>query len=407
MTKWALGFASVGDTYIARFDDGKVFTLDAPTKGKPKKKIPVSQVPDLVKEPVVEVPDERIAFIDEELHDGDEIWCEMGGPAGPLLYRAYSKGIRIFRVPVIDIPSVEDSADDGTEDSEEEGTFESNRDKLRRDRTLAVMQLAQESPDKFYVMRVADAQVAALSVMTRNFDNWQRRIRIKAQTQLMQINRDLAFYPDQSSKALARMRRVFGEDDLLKETAAVESQMERFIASSLADLDLFNLVFEPINGCGVITSARIIDVIQDIRRFPSNAKFRRYSGWFPNSPDGQIVRRRRGELMRYSTRLKQAANLFGMQVGQYGRGEEFRDLYVTTKEHEKEKVKPAHAERRARRKAIGAFLDRIFREWWRYEVTAGTMDTLQVPLEDIPPGVAQSLAYWYPNLGAQMQQRAA
>ena len=49
------------------------------------------------------------------------------------------------------------------------------------------MQLAKESPEKFYEMRVADAQVAAVSVMTRNFDNWQRRIRIKAQTQLMQI----------------------------------------------------------------------------------------------------------------------------------------------------------------------------------------------------------------------------
>lgn len=406
MTRWALGFASVGDTYIARFDDGKVFTLEAPTKGKPKKRTPVEQVPDQVKEPIVEVLDERIRFIDEELHDGDEIWCEMGGPAGPLLYRAYSKGIRVFRVPVIDLPAVDDSLDDDTDD-EEEGTFESNRDKLRRNRTLAVMQLAQESPEKFYVMRIADAQVAALSVMTRNFDNWQRRIRIKAQTQLMQINRDLAFYPDESSKSLARMRSAFGEEDLLKETVAVEARMERFISSSLADLDLFKLVFEPINGCGVITAARIIDVVQDIRRFRSNAKFRRYSGWFPAGPEGAIVRRRRGELMRYSTKLKQAANLFGMQVGQYGRGEEFRELYVVTKAAEKEKVKPAHADRRARRKAIGAFLDRIFREWWRYEVTAGTMDTISVPLSDIPPGVAQSLAYWYPDLGAQMQQKAA
>lgn len=416
MAHWAMAFASVGETYVVRREDMLVFKLAAPTSSKGKKKTPLESVPQQTAEPIVFPPDERVRFVEEELTEGDTLWTEMGGPVGPLLHRCIAKGITVYRVPVIDIPGVE-SEEEQDEDEDETKDFQSVRDQQRRDRAVAVAELSLSDPGKFYLMRPADADIASISVMTRNFDNWQRRIRIKAQQQLLQINRDLALYPEETPgtlarlgghfmRALARLRRRFGGEELLKETVDVERQMLNYIENSLKGLDLYREVFEPIEGCGVVTAARIIDVVGDIRRFPRHAGFKRYTGWYPNGPEGQIIRRKRGEVLRYSTKLKQAAQLYGMQVAQYKRGEV--ELYQTTKEQELTRVgSKLHADLRARRKVINKFLDRIFREWWRFEVTAGTMTTLHTPVEEIPAGVAQMLSFWYPDLGNQMRAQAA
>lgn len=403
MTEYSLALAPLGKTFLVRLDTSQVITLGETQRAK--RKVHLKDMPNEANELPTGSDDPRITFIDQVLQPGDRIWALLGGSSNSgFLQRAFIKGVEVNRVPYVKLDDgltvTSDEEDEDTE--EEESAIISGWEARRRASAFAIAALAQGNPGAFYPMRATDAQVAQISVVVRAFSFWQRDLRMKAQAQVKSINRDFAYLADDSlSRRQLDLKRQFASPDLLRETVGVESDLLKLLTTELRGMELYQTIFEPIRGCGPSISGQIIDVVQDVRRFPSRAKFRKYSGWFPNGAEGQIVHRQRGQTMGISTRAKQAFNLFGDQVAQWGSGPEWiRNAFTETKEAEITKgTSKLQAHRRAKRKAIGRFVDYVFFRWWLFEITGGTMTQLQMPQEEIPASVRKDLAIRFPELG--------
>ena len=73
--------------------------------------------------------------------------------------------------------------------------------------------------------------------------------------------------------------------------------------------EIYEKVFEPIQGCGPLIAARLITSIGDIRRFETFPKLKAFAGYH-HFEDGSRARRKAGTVSNWSPTLKQGVYLF-------------------------------------------------------------------------------------------------
>ncbi|MCX6799821.1 MAG: transposase [Candidatus Falkowbacteria bacterium] len=193
-----------------------------------------------------------------------------------------------------------------------------------------LLDLFKERPELFMVCDKRDRELIRLREF-RNNRQVAMEDRVKAEQRLYARHCGSVFlsedgrYPEGLIKDAFTERKV--NDKIVQALQVEENTREAELKVVVRRLDVWQEVFEPIEGCGEIIAAAIIDAIGDIRRFPNKAKLKAYAGvhvWnndYKNMPkdtirqasDGSFVRSRRGVRLNSKTQLRQALYLLGDQ----------------------------------------------------------------------------------------------
>ena len=147
-------------------------------------------------------------------------------------------------------------------------------------------------------------------------------------------------------------------------------------------LPIYNEIFGPISGVGPSIAGRLIASIQDIRRFETKWKLRKFCGVHCMT-DGSFPRRRTGQTSNWNPDCRQALFLLGDQFNRRPGtvwGDKLREnkVFYRTKypmpievENGKgKKVKKytdGHIHKMAIWKTLGEFVEWLFQEWWKLE----------------------------------------
>lgn len=184
-------------------------------------------------------------------------------------------------------------------------------------------------------------------------------------------------------------------DTILKVLKAEEARCDRDLKRIVEKLEVYRAVFEPIEGCGHALAARIIASVGDIRRFPTDAKFKAFVGVHVLGKDGKkmpsgtertegdsiMARRRRGQVADWAPTARQAFFLLGDQFNRRPRtpwGQKllaykvkFREKYPEPIEVDgKKRYTNGHIHKRAIWRTVTKFAEHLYREWRKLEAKA-------------------------------------
>ncbi|MBX4210572.1 hypothetical protein KW783_01220 [Candidatus Parcubacteria bacterium] len=204
---------------------------------------------------------------------------------------------------------------------------------------------------------------------------------------------------------------------ILKGLETEEAKAENVLAKAVKDLDVFDKVFEPVEGIGWALATRIISAVQDIRRFADKGKLRAFLGahvismakcekcgtakhrrefWKDNvlvcpncgahdavKPFGIFPRIRNSQVANWNPDGRQGLYLFGDQMnrrpGSYWGGrmiahkkllrEKYPEPFKIVNDAGKEvtRMSDMHVHRTATWKTISDFVDWMFGAWWDLE----------------------------------------
>jgi len=241
---------------------------------------------------------EELDFIRSLDPTKNTIAIALGGSGDPLVYAASNLGIPVLRLPPYLL-------------KEERGGNTKDDDS----HLLAI--LASQQPNIFYpvnsrdlnFIRVRESYIALEEVMKARIAAGQRlQSRIVGSVFMREGLAPEKKLQDQIDEA--RMN-----DAVLMALAVEEKDRQKDLTSALKRVDVYSDIFEPIEGIGVRLAGRLIAGIQDIRRFPTEAKFRAYCGVHLMLSDDEwtFPRRRRGQNNNWNNLLRTAFYLCGDQ----------------------------------------------------------------------------------------------
>ncbi|MEI6842918.1 MAG: transposase [bacterium] len=101
-------------------------------------------------------------------------------------------------------------------------------------------------------------------------------------------------------------------DKIFAALSSEEAKRERDLEKACDALNVYRVIFEPIEGCGPKIASRIIGAVIDIRRFETKAKLRAFCGVHVLE-DGRFPRRRNNEVANWNGDCRQALFLLGDQ----------------------------------------------------------------------------------------------
>ena len=189
---------------------------------------------------------------------------------------------------------------------------------------------------------------------------------------------------------------------ILKAITAEETRCDKELKAIVAPLRVYQDVFEPIEGCGHALAARIIASVGDIRRFPTEAKFKAFVGvhvlgsdlkkMAPGTArvdgDSVMARRRRGQVSDWNPTARQAFFLLGDQFNRrphtfWGKKlleykAKFRAKYPepVTGQNGKLRFTAGHIHKRAMWRTVTKFAEHLYRTWRRIEREAEARESL-------------------------------
>ncbi len=180
---------------------------------------------------------------------------------------------------------------------------------------------------------------------------------------------------------------------ILQAVIAEEARCDMELRTTVTRLRVYREVFKPVKGCGHALAARIIASVGDIRRFPTEAKFKAFVGvhvlgsdfkkMLPGTVradgDSVMARRRRGQVSDWNPTARQAFFLLGDQFNRrpdtlWGKKlleykAKFREKYPepVTGPNEKLRFTAGHIHRRAIWRTVTKFAEHLYRTWLRIE----------------------------------------
>lgn len=311
---------------------------------------------------ILKTEEHKEAFV-AGLGSNDTLFTDLGPIADRLTLAAQIRGVnRVWRIPSfrlgdeVEAEAEEASAEELAQTDEEDEIEERDSSELarRKLRAEAIRNASIDQPRLFYPSLEPELPLLTLIVLWRGFYLMQRT-RIAAHLRLLSVYRDLylvdaaqrARVPDEKEEdafILERLTREkgFGDmppearkkylmelktgDEVFEAVTEREKELLKEVGKQLPRVPIYNQVFEPIPGCGVTISARLIGAISDIRRFPTLPKFRAYFG-LHHFADGSRARRRKGKVSNWNQVGKQGFFHFTEAVGRTpARGSDWRDL---------------------------------------------------------------------------------
>lgn len=365
-TKWALAFAPVGSYLLKWTGSDKPKLLTFALAGENSFLAPEDVL--INNEPVL-----------DHFHEGDILYCEMGGKAGPFLLRALERGVEIQQIPSfrLKVADSEEITDELIEESEE--TFEQREKKSlanRKKRVELVARLSREQPELFYQMMPVDPIVWRISVHINAYLSIQKNFRIKAQQRRNEMETYFTWLPPSNDrKPLEKIQELLANPVDSEYYLALEKQMLEAITKELPSLKIWTKFLEKINGIGPSLAGRLIAAIGNIHRFPKRDGFRSYCGF--SVIDGHMQRFRRGaDCPKHDPQMRQALWLYGQQIVRQGEKNPYNVVYLTKKEKylaDGKNRSKLHCHNMAIRSAASNFIDDLWAAYWKIVEAEGVI----------------------------------
>lgn len=297
---------------------------------------------------------------------GDTV-CMMFGGSGDRLAYALSRrgddiGAAVYRVPPFMVVRGE-----GVEKDDDH-------------KSLVELYLTQ--PGLFYHIGPRDRDFIAVSESYRARRDAQKE-RIKCDQRLRQRAIGAIFltsdglYPEGTIEdaydALKASDIIF--QNLVREEGRREAELRKLVVK----LDVWEKIFEGIEGCGEVLAAGIMSPIGDIRRFSNREKLKKFAGVHV-LPDGRFARRRLGTVANWNPQLRQALyNLadqwvkrkeshWGLVQRAYKVKLREKHPEVVVGEGGKKRYTNGHIHKMASWRTITKFVEWLHEEWTRHEV---------------------------------------
>lgn len=302
----------------------------------------------------------------EGLREGDHVATILGG-SGDRFSFAASKigdgiGTKIFRMPPF--------------------LLKEYREKKVRDKkedALSVAEMYKENPGVFYeltsrdreLIRLREAYIARTDAMKARIGCEQRLL----QHTVGQIFVSEGLYPEGAIEDIYDEEKA--NNVIYKVLMQEEDTREKELVKIVNALDIYQKLFQPIEGVGPMIATRIILAIGDVRRFATPAKMKAFLGVHV-LPDGRFPRRRNGELANWSIDGRLALYLLGDQFN-YRPGSVWGKRLLENKIHfrtvhpdievlnGKKKYSDAHIASMARWRTITQFVEWLWSAWWALE----------------------------------------
>jgi len=303
------------------------------------------------------------------LHDGDLVVTMLGGSGDAFIYALAGKhmeqDVRFVRTASFNIRDAREDVDDSSADC------------------ATLLRMAQDSPELFVELSVKDLQFIYITTAWPAYER-AMRARMEYTQRLERVQYDEVYI--RASGLVPREvfdkkgKKAGVSDVILKALEDEEALRYGQLLHALGELDIYTLVFEPIEGIGPKLAGRLISTILDIRRFSSEAKLMAYLGVHVLR-DGRFPRQRRGERANWSGTARQALYLFAEQANRRPDSEwgiYLRRMKANLRKKHPEPVKvegaggkmvtkytDAHIHKMASWRTATRFIRHLYRAWYK------------------------------------------
>lgn len=312
----------------------------------------------------------KVAIKFDGIKSGDRVLMTLGGSGDRLAFSIFRKlkivGGKIIRVAPFHLKDARGAGN-------------------KEDDHKLLIQLYANSPELFQFM--TDRDLDLIKVREAYFARTEAmKARIGCEQRLRQriIGRiflsEEGGYPeglleDEYDKAKAN-------DVVFKSLHKEEAQRELEMKKAVHKLEVWENIFEPLEGVGEAIAARLIVAIGDIRRFSNAAKLKKYCGVHV-LPDGRFPRQRNNERANWKPEARQALYLLGDQFNRRAKsvwGLKLREYKARFREKYPEPIKAegaggkmvtkysdGHIHKMATWRTLTKFVEWLFDEWTALE----------------------------------------
>ncbi len=294
--------------------------------------------------------------------------------------------------------------------------YRSGKDKKSDTAFLLEMFTGTTHRDLFVEFEAYDAKTIEISALAKYRLLMMKR-RISVYQTILQAQHDLLLITDEdcfpAGVIADEYRKRTADDPFLVATEAAEKHAKKELEKIFKNYDVYQKIFEPVEGCGPLIAARIISTVGDIRRFKSIAAFRRYmgvhvdsqgrfprfrrdsteTGWAPNGRQGlylfagdQCMKNPNsewGKKLRTIWEKEEILHphpiviedetgteypLLPETLVRIGKSDKYRVMQDGAEMKQikgKQRYYPGHLMKRAIWKTAGRFANHVFREWWK------------------------------------------
>lgn len=241
-------------------------------------------------------------------------------------------------------------------------------------------ELARDSPGLFYLVMPRDRNIIHLRVTLKAWKDTMKD-RIACEQRIRQrlvgeiFRREDGLYPEGDIEVLYQEAKA--NSAILQDLLDNERDRLSEMTGILEGLDIYTKILRPVKGMGPRIGARLIAAIQDICRFKTASKLKKYCGVHVLD-DGRFPRDREGELSDWRRDARQALFLLGDQFNRRPKSLWGQKLLVYKKNlcerhpkveivNGKKRYTNVHIHKMGLWRARTRFIEWLWREWWRLE----------------------------------------
>ena len=334
-------------------------------------------------------PDDRKKSISDEvpvayegLKKGDVVAMSLGGSgynfAFGLSRRAEEIGALVLRCPPFKLKVFRDSL------------VQADVKNLELDDSFILTMMVKAKPEDFYPVFVRERNLTWMrECLRRRIDCMKARIACEQRLRQRFIGQIFCSaegkFPEGAIEK--EFERAAANDVVLNALIGEEESANKALEKACLALPVYEEVFKQVEGIGPAIASRLISAIQDIRRFETKWKLRKFCG-VHCLVDGRFARRRVGEVANWNPDCRQALFLLGDQFNRRPGtiwGDKLRQNKVFYREAHpapveievkngegNKKVKKytdGHIHKMAIWKTLGEFVEWLFQEWSKLEKT--------------------------------------
>lgn len=300
------------------------------------------------------------------LRDNDTIFMVLGGSGDRFAYALSRRAEELQDVVVYRVPSFHLKSFRGEGEKEEDHKL--------------LLKYFEEHPDDFYVVGPQDRSYIRIKEAFQARKDMQKD-RIACQQRLYQRAVGQIFlteagkYPEGTISD--EYDRLKANDTVLLGLLEEEKVREQELKKAVHEVEVWERVFKPIEGCGEALAARIISAVADIRRFEAPAQLKAFLGVHVME-DGRFPRRRQGQVANWHPDGRQALYLLGEQWNRRPQSEWGQKLrqnkQALRQKHPevhvvegKKRYTDAHIHKMGLWRTRTRFVEHLFSAWWELE----------------------------------------
>lgn len=308
----------------------------------------------------ISVPAEYAGF-----QTGDKVAMVLGGSGDRFAYALSNRGEeiggKVYRLPSNSLKQKRGEGD-------------------KEDDHFLLANLLENEPQLFYCTNAKSREVIIVRELWALRQTTQKD-RIACELRLYQqaIGRIFlskeGYYPEGTIEAAYDAAKA--NSDVLKNLLAEEKKVNSNLQKAVRQLDVWKKVLEPIPGCGEIIMAGIIAAVGDIKRFNSEAGFKKFLGVHLLGASGKFARKRKGQVADWHNDCRRALYLLGDQFNRRPDSDwgeklleykaKFREKHPEEIVDGKKKYGNGHIHKMALWRTLTKFAEWLYKEWRKSE----------------------------------------